>query len=223
MEAGIKAVTKIVAFGKSQLRGILSIPQDAEGVILFSHGSGSNRLSPRNRFVSDRLLQCGFATFLLDLLHEQEAVHRRMVFDIQLLAERLIEAIDWITTSFITRDMRVGLFGASTGASAALVAAALRIQSVGAIVSRGGRPDLAESYLQTVEAPTLFIVGEQDESVLQLNRKALDFMHCTKRLVTIVGATHLFPEEGALEEVAELTTQWFRTHLVGQSSHLATK
>ncbi|MBU6175403.1 MAG: dienelactone hydrolase family protein [Planctomycetes bacterium] len=223
MEVGISVVTKTFEFGTSQLPGMLSIPRDAEGVVLFAHGSGSNRLSPRNRSVSDTLLQFGFATFLLDLLHEQEAGDQQKVFDIELLADRLIEAIDWITTSVITRNMKIGLFGASTGAAATLVAAALRIQSVGAIVSRGGRPDLAGSYLQNVEAPTLLIVGEQDEPVLQINKKALDIMHCPKRLVTIAGATHLFPKAGALEEVAQLTKEWFRTQLVGDSTRLVRK
>lgn len=223
MEASILAVTKTFEFGTSRLPGILAIPKGAEGVVLFAHGSGSNRLSPRNRFVSDTLQQCGFETFLLDLLHEQEAEDRQKVFNIELLADRLIEAIDWITTSVITRNMKVGLFGASTGAAAALVAASLRIQPVSAIVSRGGRPDLAGSYLRNVEAPTLLIVGEKDESVLELNKKALDVMHCPKRLVTMGGATHLFPEAGALEEVAQLTTEWFQTYLLSDSVRLIKK
>lgn len=195
--------------GNRQLEGILRVPGNAAGVIAFAHGSGSGRYSPRNQFVARILNEAAIATLLLDLLEEEEAQDRSKVFDIELLAQRLEFAATWLARATETQGLPRGYFGASTGAAAALVAAARNPDSVVAIVSRGGRPDLAAEALPTVTAPTLLIVGGNDDVVLDLNRQAFDRLRCTKELVVIPHATHLFPEPGALEEVAELATQWF--------------
>ena len=195
------------------LLGDLSVPADPRGIILFAHGSGSSRLSPRNTAVADRLNAEGFATLLLDLLTADEAEDRRNVFDIPLLAERLLEAAIWIGAEPDIADLPLGLFGASTGAGAAMLAAAELRDRVAAVVSRGGRPDLAGPRLAEVEAPTLFIVGGDDRQVLELNRKALAVLRCDKLLRIVPNATHLFEETGALATVTDMASVWFAHYL----------
>ncbi len=206
-----------VTAGPVTLEGNLSLPEEARGVVLFAHGSGSSRLSPRNRHVARLLNEGKLATLLIDLLtRDEEAIDLRtghLRFDIGLLAERLVGATDWLVRHPDTRQLRVGYFGASTGAAAALVAAAERPEVVAAIVSRGGRPDLAGPALARVEAPTLLIVGGNDIPVIELNRQALAQLRCEKRLVIVPGATHLFEEPGTLDEVARLAREWFERHL----------
>jgi putative phosphoribosyl transferase len=206
-----------VAAGAVTLQGELNIPQNARGVVLFAHGSGSGRLSPRNRYVASLLNEAGLATLLVDLLTaEEEVVDMRTAhlrFNIDLLAERLIGATEWLAREPHTGGLRIGYFGASTGAAAALVAAAKRPDAVGAVVSRGGRPDLAGDALPLVRAPTLLIVGGNDPDVLALNRAALVQMRCERQLVIVPGATHLFEEPGALDEVARLARDWFLRYL----------
>ena len=206
-----------VAAGPVMLDGNLSVPEGARGIVLFAHGSGSSRLSPRNRHVAQLLNQATLATLLVDLLtSDEEAVDRQTAqlrFDIGLLAERLVGVTDWLAENPETRHLRIGYFGASTGAGAALVAAAERPDAVGAGVSRGGRPDLAGSALTRVRAPTLLIVGGNDGQVIALNRAALAQLRCEKQLVIVPGATHLFEEPGALEQVALLARNWFERHL----------
>jgi dienelactone hydrolase len=204
--------------GPVTLEGNLSLPEGAGGVVLFAHGSGSSRHSPRNRHVARLLNEAKLATLLVDLLTaDEEAIDLRTAhlrFDIGLLAERLVGATDWLTQHPETRQFRIGYFGASTGASAALVAAVERPHVVDAIVSRGGRPDLAGPALAHVRAPTLLIVGGNDHAVIELNREALAQLRCEKRLVIVPGATHLFEEAGALDEVARLAREWFERHLM---------
>ena len=205
------------------LAGTLCRPAESSAVVLFAHGSGSSRHSPRNRFVAEALQRAGIGTLLFDLLTESEAEDRRNVFAIELLAERLEQARRWIEMEATLDRSALGYFGASTGAAAALVAAADHPGSVAAIVSRGGRPDLAGEALRRVSAATLFIVGGADHDVLDLNRDALGMLRCPKQLVVVPGATHLFEEPGTLEEVAALAIQWFTTHLgtagVPRSAH----
>ncbi|MDR7589189.1 MAG: dienelactone hydrolase family protein [Armatimonadota bacterium] len=197
--------------------GDLSVPRGAKGLVLFAHGSGSSRFSPRNRFVARRLQERGLATLLLDLLTAQEeqddAGTGRYRFDVTLLADRLLRAVAWTANHDDLRGLRVGLFGASTGAAAALRAAAADPEGVAAVVSRGGRPDLAREVLLLVRAPTLLIVGGADEPVLQLNREAFRLLTCEKRLEVVPGAGHLFEEPGALERVADLAADWFARYL----------
>jgi putative phosphoribosyl transferase len=201
----------------ARLQGDLAIPRGARGIVLFAHGSGSSRKSPRNRFVAEALRRAGFATLLFDLLTVEEEtidmVDARLRFDIELLARRLVAATDWIVAQPEARGLRVGYFGASTGAAAALEAAAERPDVVGAIVSRGGRPDLAGSDLARVVAPTLLIVGAYDDEVLRLNLAALQELEAPSELKIVPGATHLFEEPGALEEVATLAAEWLTRHL----------
>jgi len=199
--------------GRRRLCGILRIPPGAEGVVAFAHGSGSGRFSPRNQYVARALEEGGLATLLLDLLEEEEAEDRDKVFDIELLAERLQSAASWLGQQPETSALRLGYFGASTGAGAALVAAARQPTAVDAVVSRGGRPDLAHTYLQVVQAPTLLIVGGNDDVVIELNEQALRLLRCPKQLVIVPGATHLFEEPGTLEEVARLAREWFVRYL----------
>jgi putative phosphoribosyl transferase len=199
--------------GRRRLCGSLGVPPSAQGLVVFAHGSGSGRHSPRNQFVAGVLRENNLATFLADLLEEQEADDREKVFNIPLLAERLEAAADAACTQPECQRLSVGYFGGSTGAAAALVAAARRPDLVGAVVSRGGRPDLAAAQLPAVKAPTLLIVGSQDADVLRLNEYAATELGCHHRLVVIPGATHLFPEPGALEEVAELAARWFGQYL----------
>lgn len=207
-----------VSAGPVELEGNLGAPEGARGIVLFAHGSGSSRHSPRNRYVARVLREAGLATLLIDLLTSEEGemdlrtAHLR--FDIGLLAGRLVGATDWLKENPGTRDLRVGYFGASTGAGAALVAAAGRPRDVGAIVSRGGRPDLAGEALSRVRAPTLLIVGGDDVPVIGMNEEAMARMSAEKRLEIVSGATHLFEEPGALEEVARLAAGWFVRHLL---------
>jgi dienelactone hydrolase len=199
------------------LAGELSIPYAAAGLVVFAHGSGSSRHSPRNRRVADRLNQSDLATLLIDLLSEREERAdlraRQLRFDIPLLAARVVAAIDWLQGEPPARDLRIGCFGASTGAAAALIAAARRPAHVAAVVSRGGRPDLAEATLAEVTSPTLLIVGGDDPAVLELNRRAQRRLAGEARLEVIDGATHLFEEPGALDRVADLACAWFLQHL----------
>ncbi len=207
--------------GNVQLDGELQIPVGASGVVLFAHGSGSSRHSPRNQFVAQTISQAGIGTLLFDLLtREEEAVDlqtRHLRFDIGLLAERLVEATNWLKRESDTWDLNVGYFGASTGGGAALVAAAQLGSDVKAVVSRGGRPDLAGAALPKVTAPTLLIVGERDEPVIEMNEDALAKLNCEKELKIVANATHLFEEPGTLEEAARLATDWFRRHLSAES------
>lgn len=196
------------------LSGILGIPTKPTGVVLFAHGSGSGRFSPRNRFVAQHLQQGGIATLLLDLLVTDEEEDRRNVFDIDLLAERVLMASTWLRENAGTKHLPLGYFGASTGAGAALQAAARASFRIGAIVSRGGRPDLAERFLPHVTAPTLLLVGGEDQPVIEMNRHAYRLLRCSKQLTIITGATHLFEEPGTLEQVAEQALKWFQQHLV---------
>lgn len=206
-----------VSAGPVTLEGSLGIPNGAGGVVLFAHGSGSGRHSPRNRYVARVLREANLATLLIDLLTEDEEEvdlrTTRLRFDIGLLARRLAGATDWLVQNPDTEQLRIGYFGASTGAGAALVAAAQRPYEVSAIVSRGGRPDLAGDALPLVKAPTLLIVGGNDEPVIGMNEEALARMRAVKRLQIVPGASHLFEEPGALEEVARLATGWFARHL----------
>jgi pimeloyl-ACP methyl ester carboxylesterase len=182
-------------------------------LVVFAHGSGSSRFSPRNTFVAETLQSRGFATLLFDLLTEREALNRRNVFDIPLLGSRVAEAVSWATSHPDTAQLPIGLFGASTGAAAALVAAAEQPAEVKAVVSRGGRPDLAGQALFRVKAPTLLIVGGHDYEVIELNREAKAMMRCDNRLAIVPGATHLFEEPGTLEQVVDLAGGWFAEHL----------
>ncbi len=195
------------------LKGILAVPRDARGIVIFAHGSGSSRFSPRNNFVARVLQQGGIATLLMDLLTEEEAEDRSRVFDIDLLTERLLEATRWVERQPGTQGLRIGYFGASTGAAAALKAAAREGPRIAAVVSRGGRPDLAADVLPQVKAPTLLIVGGDDQPVVELNRQAYNLLTGEADLSIVPGATHLFEEPGALEEVARLATDWFQRHL----------
>ena len=208
-----------IAAGRASLDGDLTLPPGARGVVLFAHGSGSSRHSSRNRYVAQELRRSALGTLLMDLLtSEEEAVDARtghLRFDIDLLAERLGAATDWLRDDPRTSRLAVGYFGASTGGGAALLAAADRPAGVGAVVSRGGRPDLAGAALPRVQAPTLLIVGGRDETVIEMNREALAGLRCEKRLEIVPGATHLFEERGALEEVARLAAGWFARHLAG--------
>ncbi len=195
------------------LDGILGLPEQPKGVIAFAHGSGSGRFSPRNQFVARVLEAGGFATLLLDLLSPDEADDRQKVFNIDLLADRLLLAQAWLQTHSHTSGLPVGYFGASTGAGAALQAAARKPQAVAAIVSRGGRPDLAGHYLPRVTAPTLLLVGGDDGPVIGMNEEALAMLTCPKALVIIPGASHLFEEPGTLEQVAKEALHWFQRYL----------
>lgn len=197
--------------GRALLPGSLAVPSEARGIVLFAHGSGSSRFSPRNVQVAETLNDAGLVTLLFDLLTEEESADRANVFDVPLLADRLLAATAWVEGRPELCDLPIGYFGASTGAAAALSAAAAG--GVAAVVSRGGRPDLAEPRLADVRAPTLLIVGGNDEIVLELNRDALARLTCEAELHVVEGATHLFEEPGALEEVARLARNWFAQHL----------
>lgn len=204
---------------QGDLGGTLTVPPAARGIVLFAHGSGSSRHSPRNRFVADILHEAGLATLLMDLLTRQEEAidqhTREFRFDIGRLAHRLVGAIDWMAAQSATRHLPVGLFGASTGAAAALIAAAERPEQVRAVVSRGGRPDLAGEALPRVAAPTLLIVGAEDTPVIPLNAQTLDRMQGLREMALVEGATHLFEEPGTLEEASHLARDWFLRYLPG--------
>jgi putative phosphoribosyl transferase len=206
-----------VTAGSATIEGNLNLPEGARAVVLFAHGSGSSRYSSRNRYVARVLNEAKLATVLIDLLTaDEEAIDQHTAhlrFDIELLAGRLVHATDWLLEYPETRDLPIGYFGASTGAAAALEAAAERPQLVRAVVSRGGRPDLAGAALAHVRAPTLLVVGGNDVQVIELNRAALAQLRCEKQLVIVPGATHLFEEPGALDKVARLARQWFQRHL----------
>jgi pimeloyl-ACP methyl ester carboxylesterase len=202
-----------VRIGSQGLPGELVLVAQARGLVIFAHGSGSSRLSPRNRLVADILHGYRLDTLLFDLLTDSEAADRRKVFDIDLLGERVGAALQWSRADERTARLSTGLFGASTGAAAALTAAALHPGWVASVVSRGGRPDLAAAQLPRVQSPTLLIVGGHDSEVLQLNRGAMRLMQCESRLEVVPGATHLFEEPGAIETVAHLAGSWFANHL----------
>ena len=203
----------VIPVGDLRLSGRLTVPPASHGVILFAHGSGSSRHSPRNRFVAQQLNASGFATLLFDLLTAAEERNRHNVFDIDLLGRRLVEATSWVRAEPMLRDLRLGYFGASTGAGAALWAASDPSVQVAAVVSRGGRPDLAFDRLALVRAPTLLVVGGADDVVLELNRQAADRLVCEHRVEVVPGATHLFEEPGALDDVARLAAHWFGQYL----------
>jgi putative phosphoribosyl transferase len=198
--------------GSLSLDAVFGPPEQALGIVIFAHGSGSGRFSPRNNFVARHLQQGKVATLLIDLLTLDEAEDHRKVFDIDLLADRVLLAKAWLEQDDRTKGLSIGYFGASTGAGAALQAAARDPSSIRAIVSRGGRPDLAEPYLLSVTAPTLLIIGGEDSPVIEMNRAAYRVLSCPKRLVIVPGATHLFEEPGTLEQVAEHALAWFQQH-----------
>jgi dienelactone hydrolase len=193
------------------LEGLLGVPGRAAGLVLFAHGSGSSRLSPRNAYVARALRQAAIGTLLFDLLTVEESEDRTLVFDVELLARRLRAATEWALGQRATRTLPIGYFGASTGAAAALIAAA-DDPAIAAVVSRGGRPDLAAHALPHVKAPTLLVVGGEDVPVIAMNEDALRRLRCEKRLAIVPGATHLFEEPGTLDEVVRLATDWFREH-----------
>ncbi len=203
------------------LKGILAVPRNAAGVVLFAHGSGSGRFSPRNNYVARVLQEASIATLLIDLLTEDEAEDRRLVFDIDLLTRRVMDASGWLQQNSETRSLPIGYFGASTGSAAALRAAAEEGSSIAAVVSRGGRPDLAMDQLTRVQAPTLLIVGGDDFEVVELNQAAYDRLTGQKELVIVPGATHLFEEPGTLEEVARVARDWFSRHLAKRMKRAA--
>lgn len=212
----LRVTSREVRIAPRDLQGTLSIPPDPTGVVLFAHGSGSSRFSPRNVYVAQALQKAHLATLLFDLLTEEEGLDRENVFDIELLADRLREATIWLRANEPSLQVPVGYFGASTGAAAALIAAA-GDSSIGAVVSRGGRPDLAGKALERVTAPTILIVGGDDDIVITLNREAYARLRCVKRLSIVPGATHLFEEPGTLDEVVNLATQWFTKYLSGKT------
>lgn len=212
-----------ISAGAVELEGNLHLPANASGIVLFAHGSGSSRHSPRNRFVADQLHHSGLATLLIDLLTAEEEMADRFTghlrFDIPLLARRLGHVTDWLKQNSATRALAIGYFGASTGAGAALLAAADHPREVAAVVSRGGRPDLAGDALLRVRAPTLLIVGAKDAQVIRLNQAALAQLPGEKRLTLVTGASHLFEEPGTLEQVATLARFWFEQYLISAAPH----
>jgi len=210
--ASVKPNISLIPIGRAKLEALLEVPDGAKGIVLFAHGSGSSRLSPRNAYVARVVREAGIGTLLFDLLTEDEASDRSNVFDIEFLATRLKAATDWIRHIGSAQGLGIGYFGASTGAAAALVAAT-DDETIGAIVSRGGRPDLAGPALPKVKAPTLLIVGGEDTDVIELNEEAYERLTCKKELRIVPGATHLFEEPGTLEEVARLARDWFQLHL----------
>jgi putative phosphoribosyl transferase len=214
--AGVQERNVQILLGQADLVGDLAVPEHATGLVMFAHGSGSSRLSPRNRYVADMLNGSGLATLLVDLLTIQEEridlQTREFRFNIGLLAERLMGLTDWQSAHPDLSALSLGYFGASTGSAAALIAAAARLQHVRAVVSRGGRPDLAASSLPRVQAPTLLIVGGDDAPVIELNQQAFEVLQCDKKLDIVPGATHLFEEPGTLETVAHLAADWYRQY-----------
>jgi dienelactone hydrolase len=220
INSGTPMMTEVqIPAGRAVLSGNLTIAETAKALVLFAHGSGSRRYSPRNQFVSRTLNRAGIGTLLFDLLTPEEEARdtytREHRFNIALLAERLVQATNWATRQPQTQDLRIGYFGSSTGAAAALVASTELPQDIGAVVSRGGRPDMAGNALPKVQAPTLLIVGGNDDIVIDLNEMARDQMRCEAKLKIIPRATHLFEESGALEQVAKLASDWFSLYLGG--------
>ncbi len=217
MKAKAEEQSVEIPSGTVIISGNLLVPQGAKGIVVFAHGSGSSRFSPRNNYVAKLMNRKGIATLLIDLLTEEEEAldeySREYRFDISLLSERLIDSSDWLKKNAVTEKLAIGYFGASTGAAAALVAAAKLPKTTKAVVSRGGRPDLAMEYLSEVEAPTLLIVGGDDLEVIELNKKALKALKSEKKLEIVPGATHLFEEPGKLQEVAVLAINWFIKYL----------
>lgn len=217
MHAGQKSVTVQIPIGNLSLEGGLTIPPDAKGIVLFAHGSGSSRFSPRNQFVAGFLQKHRLATLLIDLLTKDEEstdqITRELRFDVDMLAERLTVVTQWLQLEKDTSELSIGYFGSSTGAAAALIAAGQNPDTVSAVVSRGGRPDLAGAFLSKVKAPTLLIVGGADSVVIELNQEAYHDLQCVKKLDIVPRATHLFEEPGALETVAELAAHWFVNYL----------
>lgn len=205
--------THDVRIGAKELEGFLRVPEGAFCLVIFAHGAGSSRLSPRNNFVAEQLGERGIATLLFDLLTEEEAQDRANVFDIPFLSRRMLEAVQWVRAETQIAHYPLGLFGSSTGAAAALVAAASLPAAVAAVVSRGGRPDLADEALPKVRAPTLLIVGGADHGVVELNERAAATLQCETRLVLVPHATHLFEEPGTLEQVVDHAAEWFTIHL----------
>lgn len=207
----------VIQAKKKALKGLINIPKGAKGIVLFAHGSGSGRLSPRNQYVASVLAEGGIATLLMDLLTlEEEAIDdvtRELRFDIPLLAARLGDVAEWVKNNKDTKNLKIGYFGASTGAAAALISAYEKKDLIQAVVSRGGRPDLAAKVLPQVHAPTLLIVGGDDFGVIELNEMAYNLLQGEKKLEIVPGATHLFEEKGTLEEVARLALSWFQKHL----------
>jgi len=216
---GAALETRDVVIPPHDLKGTLAIPPTAKAIVLFAHGSGSSRLSPRNTFVASALQEEGLGTLLFDLLRPEEELDRANVFDIELLAERLLSATRWVRDETVFKGLLIGYFGASTGTAAALRAAAKEGNEIAAIVSRGGRPDLTGASLPKVRAPTLFIVGGEDQEVLALNRAAMAQMICEKDLLVVPGASHLFKEPDALDVVVGAAGQWFTKHM--NSRHAA--
>lgn len=217
-EANDEEASRSVRVGDKALEGLVTVPEGANGLVIFAHGSGSSRLSPRNTYVAKALNRRGLATLQFDLLTEDEASDRDNVFDIPLLGRRVIQSVHWAGTDDSISALPIGLFGASTGAAAALVAAAELPDTISAVVSRGGRPDMAESVLDRVRAPTLLIVGGLDNAVIKLNEQALADLRCDKHLTIVPGATHLFEEPGTLDQVITAAGDWFESHLqVAQS------
>lgn len=198
-----------ISIDSIQLKGLISIPQNAKALIIFAHGSGSSRLSPRNQFVANYLVQKGLAALLFDLLTEEEEATQDLRFEIDLLSQRLVKVTKWALQTY---SLIPAYFGSSTGAAAALVAAS-QLDTISALVCRGGRPDLAQDILKNVKAPTLFIVGGQDTLVIDLNKQAFTYLQCVKKLEIVEGATHLFEEKGKLDDVAKLAASWFLKHL----------
>ena len=213
----MQLVTKItemtIPLEEVTLKGDLYIPEGARGMVVFSHGSGSSRLSTRNRFVAQFLQQKGLATLLFDLLTPKEDLDYQKRFDIELLTNRLVEVTQWVLDNAQTRHLSMGYFGASTGAASALRASAILGSTISAVVSRGGRPDLALDQLDRVQSPTLLIVGGRDHQVIELNRKAYAKLSCEKDMIIIPGASHLFEEPGKLDEVAAISSEWFKDWL----------
>jgi putative phosphoribosyl transferase len=212
----------VLDLSDASLKGILTIPEGASGIVAFAHGSGSSRLSRRNQAVAEFLSEAGLGTLLFDLLtaeeDEEDARTRQHRFDIPLISRRMSEAVGWLTEQSVTASLPLGLFGASTGAAAALVAAAENPEQVRAVVSRGGRPDLADNALSRVQAPTLLIVGGLDTTVIDINRQAADKLNCRHDVKIVPGASHLFEEPGKLAMVQEAAAEWFTDHLAGALS-----
>jgi pimeloyl-ACP methyl ester carboxylesterase len=213
MKNNIDKIELVIPLKNLDLKGILRKADNPKGMIIFCHGSGSSRLSSRNNFVADLLLEAGYSSLLFDLLTEEEDLTYENRFNIDLLTRRLVDVTEYMIESENLKNIPIGYFGASTGAASALFAAATLGQKIGAVVSRGGRPDMAMSVLDKIGVPTLLIVGGDDHEVIELNQKAFDQLDCIKKLEIVEGATHLFGEPGKLEEVAQLTIDWFDTYL----------